>query len=198
LGIFQPGCSSQTFTNSAYNCQGNGNKRINWEDMNNSPAYDSHENFLAWAHLSFAEIIEGFYSGNNDSGGANVMRARLNIPASAFGTGGWVFNSDTRWKDDLGISIEVKNQLIVGAHVEGERSYGSLFTPSQAQSIDEKLDDGKPFTGKVIGLVGFSGGASYDSNCSDGAGGVDEEYLLTETNSRCALAIHLSLLDVAY
>ncbi|MDA0782826.1 MAG: prepilin-type N-terminal cleavage/methylation domain-containing protein [Rickettsiales bacterium] len=174
-----------------YDCNGSGNDRIHWQDMNNGIAYDNHENFIAWTHLRFAGLIEGAYTGNNNTGGPNAMLAGLNIPASAFKSsrqGGWVFNSDDRWKN----TIPVRNQLIIGGHVPNQRSYGSLFTPSQAKSIDNKMDDGRPYTGRVIGLAGYDGSA-YDSNCTDGAGGDNEEYMISETIPRCIVALHLTL-----
>jgi prepilin-type N-terminal cleavage/methylation domain-containing protein len=60
------------------------------------------------------------------------------------------------------------------------------LTPSQAERIDTKLDDGQPGVGSVI-AVGTAGAALGDCGVA-GAGGT---YATLDTSLRCALYIHI-------
>jgi hypothetical protein len=65
-----------------------------------------------------------------------------------------------------------------------------LFTPEQAKSIDDKIDDGIPLRGKVKGLIVYNGSA-FTTNCTVGAGAV-ATYILTETVARCQILFDLT------
>jgi prepilin-type N-terminal cleavage/methylation domain-containing protein len=62
---------------------------------------------------------------------------------------------------------------------------GGIFLASDLQQVDQKLDDGKPLSGKLIGFGDFAGSPSH--NCVSGAG-VNAVYDTSYTNAQCTAA----------
>lgn len=172
---------------SAATCNGSGNQRVVYTEA----ATSSQENFMAWRHLSLAEIIPGSFTGIRDTGsvGAHNMTPNINVPASKFSGGGWYIGSNSYWSTNVDNIIVTKNWLVIGAESNISHTYNSLFTPAQALSLDEKIDDGIPFVGKAKGIVGYN--SSLGTNCTSGAG-ASSSYMLTETIPRCQMLFELS------
>lgn len=61
--------------------------------------------------------------------------------------------------------------------------YCAVFTASDLKKIDEKLDDGMPLTGKLLGF----GGYSTNNDCLAGSG-VTSTYKIINTTSQCQAA----------
>lgn len=165
----------------ASECNGNGNGRVLFQDTGTH----SQENCMAWKHLSLAKLVSGEFSG----GSCVVMQKNQNIPASNFKGGGWFLGSNPAWSSVVDSEIKAFSRLTIGAETSNNHSFGSLFTPSQAQSIDLKIDDGIPFIGKVKGFIGWNG--SFDTNCTAGTG-ESATYLLSERTARCQLKFRIS------
>lgn len=114
-----------------------------------------------WKHLAEANLIEGAYSmdfvaSNNDAGvpGARQSPAPY-IPASKLGRNIYWIVGSTAGKNYYGLANVGYMQGFYGINADG--NIGGL-TPLEAFSIDSKLDDGLPNTGRMQtrggGLVG--------------------------------------------
>jgi len=171
---------------SAATCNGNGNGRVLY---NEAGIAQSQENFMAWRHLNLAELIPGSFTGDNDSSGIHDMTPAINVPGSDFNGGGWYYGSNSYWQSNIDSIIGIKNWLVIGSESNTSHTFNALFTPSQAKSIDDKVDDGIPFVGKVKGIVGFN--TALLTNCTAGAG-TSATYILTETVPRCQILFNLS------
>lgn len=118
---------------------GNGNGRIE-QDIVVPPNWL--ERFMIWQHLALAGLIPGSYDGH----GGSTLIPNQNIPAIS---------------DDILFTVQYSNiahpwmgpanQLRVGGSTTSGVSSGGAFTPSEALSIDQKIDDGKPRSGRISG-----------------------------------------------
>jgi prepilin-type N-terminal cleavage/methylation domain-containing protein len=114
------------------------------------------ENLAASQELALAGLIPGVYTGQVDPNGTNIhypgLTPGLNIQASKVGSAGYWLNSDNPWNNYLnGINFSVRTDYV---------------SVVDAYAIDTKVDDGKPFTGRII-TFNLSCGNST-SNCSYG------------------------------
>ena len=105
------------------------------------------ESIRAWQHLYLAGHIDQNMSGYHSVLSENSIG--INVPFSKFPGVGWFI--------DRGLAGELSannsmNVLTIGGRVSSSVNYNFAFTPFQSQSIDLKIDDGKPFTGKVRGI----------------------------------------------
>jgi prepilin-type N-terminal cleavage/methylation domain-containing protein len=155
---------------SAGDVVGNQNARI--EYATNS------EGTEAWRDLKTAGAIDSILTITN----ANTAQApSVNIPASKTKSNGWAFDSNnTDFKNyviitgAIAASADANNSLINGAF----KSTGALL-PTDALSIDAKTDDGKPNTGKVLGVL---------STCFTGS-----TYTVATTTKVCALSFNIDV-----
>ena len=130
--------NATTFFATASN--GNGDKRLGWTT----------DGYYAWQHLGLAGLIEGSYTGTAT---ANEAVIGTNIPPSKMKGGGWGF---IHWFSTSYSEMENKNFLMIGGEWPADRARKAIFTPREARSVDEKLDDGVADSGRVYGLVGMS------------------------------------------
>jgi prepilin-type N-terminal cleavage/methylation domain-containing protein len=140
-------------------CNGNGDGMIHF--------YLStwYERYRAWQHLANAGMIEGRFSGVGGTPiGNSVSIAGTNVPESRVANGsyyiGWWGTQSAApqyWNGEYG------NVVALGKQVVGSYNEGPLLTPTDAQSIDTKLDDGKPGTGLLVTLAPL-----LNPNCSTG------------------------------
>lgn len=146
-GDFQ---SASTYWTGAYDGDGNG---MIGGGLNTSCGGTWEEQWAAFEHMSRAELVEGYYThtttstpvpGSNTpetpiSGGGYTLRFCGDMTASAWyftGQYGHVLQVGGRLGDD-------EATIVLG----GTR--GPLFTPEEAGSIDQKMDDGFPGTGRI-------------------------------------------------
>jgi len=128
---------------SAVKCNGNGDELV-------APATngDVVEQFMAWKHLSLAELIsDRIYSGD-DSGGIILGET---IPLSEFDNAGYWFVNST--------SVYGKNGLVFGLGSVGSDldRFGGAIVPADAERIDYKIDDGKADDGNLYVSRGIPG-----------------------------------------
>jgi len=128
--------------------------------------YNFSELLLAWNHLSLAGLIEGQYSGDEQSNGGlgGYYRVGTDVPASGLGSNGYY-------------QLRYQGQVTSDYAYIPKGSYGNCITPlswrgtfqldsiganlteQEVATMDLKYDDGKPRTGIIrIGL-----GQNYDS-----------------------------------
>lgn len=150
---------------------------------------ESRERFYVWQHLALAEYIEGIYSGYSKTNGNNdAVAPGINIPA-------------TKYSNLLGFTIEYQQEnytsqlatrswpvqgrighLFSWSHPGTTVGYGSsaLINSVDARKLDNKIDDGKPFSGNLFahGRDNGSSGTYTDvDDCTTGTDyKVDDEY----------------------
>ncbi len=121
-------------------CNGDGDGMIN--------EMVAFEGYRLWQHLANAGLIEGTYTGVEDSGYAGTPGE--NLPRSRYPNAGWgvdyvpAFGTGSAWW----FAGSYGNVLIIGAK-GAEYPNMPLFTPPDAYNIDAKLDDGKPGSGVI-------------------------------------------------
>lgn len=114
-------------------CNGNGDGVIG--------STNASESAHAWRHLANAGLVEGFYNGYfslNDT-----PKARINSARWAFTT--YALLNTSIPNPAIGASV-----LMLVAQTG---SWPTILTPEEAWNIDIKLDDGKPGTGRIMGLT---------------------------------------------
>jgi prepilin-type N-terminal cleavage/methylation domain-containing protein len=129
-------------------CNGNGDNQVS-----------NIEGFRAWQHLALAKIIPGSYTGRlTGSYSASIAEMEATRPKSA---------SDGFYR--IVVSVEASSGSLTGtgAHAimlggpvyySAFSSYfntGALLTPSEARSIDKKLDDGVANTGSTLASIAY-------------------------------------------
>lgn len=142
-------------------CDGDGNGII----TNTATA---NENFAYWKQLANAGLIEGSYLGTGVvATGINTPAADI-APMSKFPNSIWtVYNYNGGTPNASYFQIEYGNMLVLSTPVTvpANNVIGSAnISGEDMWNIDNKVDDGKPATGKLIG--------PYNS-CSSGTGNTD-------------------------
>lgn len=183
-GASSSGCDDGGHLSSAGGtCNGNNDGMITW--CTEGVTYNCKEIFWYWMHLGLAGLIEGKYSGAGLYTEIDAV-ADTNVPKSKISNGYW--NVDYKKLDgyvsSFYYSIDYGNYLYL---------MPGALKAEEAWSIDKKVDDGKPGTGKVIGVVStFSimGSAWGANKCTTSTQSEDfnGEYNLANTTQMCPLA----------
>jgi prepilin-type N-terminal cleavage/methylation domain-containing protein len=155
---------------------GNGNKQVK----------GNAETFLAWKHLSSADLINGTFSGSGET--SSNYKPGLNLPVTPAQSTMLIewFNSDYY---DIGTP---QHLIEVSKDSSDKESASALLLGSEAYSIDKKLDDGKPSTGKVTAYSGRISG-SWQDTCTTGSSGYpptsgeNPTYKLSESDIGCVM-----------
>jgi len=152
----------------AAHCNGDGDGIIDQVAYGVHPEQDiRQESFMAWVHLSLAGIIPGNYSGFGIAGNNWESQIGVNIPASKYDNGGWFPSlTDAWWYTVVDSTLTKRQALMIGADQPGQSTSYALFSSIDSSNIDSKIDDGIPYTGTVVSLIGD--GAS--ANCTTGSG----------------------------
>jgi len=108
---------------------------------NNDLNIDADEELMFWRHMFLANLVHEEYSGVLDGG--KIISGK-NIPLSKLGetSGHWIAN-DT-------VFNKTHNFIIFGADEGNDTHYTGTLTPSEAYSLDKKMDDGKPDNGQIF------------------------------------------------
>lgn len=134
-------------------CNGDGNGFI----LTASGANASGEMFRFWQQLALAGLVEGSYSGISGPAGSIHAVIGSNVPPSKVPAGGWSVRSiqgyfagnPTSFAGTYGNFFDFGAAF--AAPVNGS-TYSYLLKPEELWNIDTKLDDGKPSTGKLLGV----------------------------------------------
>ncbi len=123
----------------------------------------------ALQHMANADIIPGKYDGANDYGVGKIGRW-------VYGYTGSVSGSSYRFNGEYGHSLTFTGKTASNSYI---------LTPIEGWSIDNKIDDGKPATGKVAHT---SPVVTLDQ-CTDTASNTNlsANYLLDGSSTRCSL-----------
>jgi prepilin-type N-terminal cleavage/methylation domain-containing protein len=157
-------------------CNGNGDGRIN----TNYNTTDGYERFRAWQELSDAGMIAGSYTGVSGTASQVDSLIGINVPASSISGAGYTLIYYNMPNGDF------QNWPIVGHMFEfggatGTGSWGAAITPTEAFTIDSKIDDGMPATGHVL-----SSGPTL-TNCNTSSVQATARYNTAYTGVACGL-----------
>ncbi len=142
----------------------------------------SYEPGRYWQHLSNAGLIEGRYNGLSGT------VTGVNVPGSKFSADAYwgVWNRGTAFSANPNAfdGPPVWNNYMTIASNTGH----GLMTPSDAWNVDIKMDDGKPYAGKVMTTWG-SALSTTGTACTTAATSADftAHYALTNENKDCVL-----------
>lgn len=163
---------------------------------------------MTFWHMSLAGIIEAWYDGNNPNveiPGVNVRKARYskNTGFNFFTLG----RANNRWSYCSGNSVYEKVNVIIIAfgslmHTDSSFLANSALSPRNAYHIDNKLDDGLGYTGKVMSDHGSDVGNNdqcldYGSETGQfahnyvSATNGDIPYVLTTTSPKCRMMFEI-------
>lgn len=112
------------------------------------------EYMLAWQHLSLADMIPADLTGDG-SGGAVVGYNQF--ASQVFDNAGWQFES---WTGGALPSYPT-NYLFFGVS-NGSFLDETILSAAQIFTVDDKIDDGKAYTGRIRADGGCLSGTSYD------------------------------------
>jgi prepilin-type N-terminal cleavage/methylation domain-containing protein len=123
-----------------------------WFRKGDSIVHDRNESGLAFIELSKSEILPGIAK-YNDVNGWN-LECGVNAPNGPYEGSCWQFVSS------IGTSVGVtdlsyrKDYLVLGGETPTPSRYlkGVAVNPQTAKWLDEKIDDGKPRLGKMLGI----------------------------------------------
>jgi type II secretory pathway pseudopilin PulG len=153
-----------TCAGSAGDCEGDNNSQIDLGSNTFSEAY------RAWQHLNLSNFLEGGYTGVATGTQADIG---VNVPAAK--------------RNKIGYSLGYadtgegsRNEISIGAFLAGNVNLNAALTPSEAITIDKKMDDGTPNTGFVHGVDGNDAA----SNCTNATA---TTYLIATTTLSCRL-----------
>jgi prepilin-type N-terminal cleavage/methylation domain-containing protein len=142
-----PGTSAQPSTTAA-TCNGDGDRMI--EDTNSNS--NSNEIYRYWQQLANAGLVEGSFTGVTGPthahyasvSGQNVPDTKISrVGISTYYYGPAALNNAILFEGTYG------NSLLVGLDETGANQ-GFFLTPAELWSIDKKMDDGRPGTGKIV------------------------------------------------
>jgi hypothetical protein len=154
-------------------CSGNGDGFIE----------HNHEVLSAWKQLSSAGLIKGYYSGVVATDvEIQPYKVGFNVPKSKSFEAGWNFTGkDINWFSDPIRNVYTNNGLCFG-EMPGNDDTACLTQPAltneDAYSVDFKMDNGKPNSGKVIGFAWEN--CYVDSN-------PDTDYYFSYKQKACSL-----------
>lgn len=171
---------------------GNGNSRIEFCGAGcASGDYVGSENAIAWQHLKFAGAIDvapTFVSGVT----ANQTYG-THFPASKIKSAGWVFDYNTANNQNVVVLTGAMTAAASAAGnsvVNGSAISTAALTPTDALSIDIKIDDGIANAGKVRAVSTTLNSANIFKciNSTPASG-----YNITEQTKVCALQFQVDI-----
>lgn len=178
-----PGTPTNT-TPKTPTCNGDGNGMIgDWTNTATATANSEREWFRAWQQLANAGFIDGKFTGTSGGGSSTEALIGINAPASKTGKGGWTMlymvsdgSTDTAFFN----SAVASHMLMYGGQTSGSFTDSTILSPTNMKSVDDKMDDGMPYTGKVRAKK------STAATCTV-SGAAASDYLLTSTSQACQL-----------
>jgi prepilin-type N-terminal cleavage/methylation domain-containing protein len=160
LQFFGSACGDST-TDPITGCNGDGDGLV--------VEWPNYENFKFWLHLSLAKMVKGNFTGRavNDPSLGDIPVVGVNIPRSGLNNMGWnaaaCGNAMTPFAPPSSM-----NAFSLGGPPDPNNTSGTLacipswMSRQEAFTIDSKIDDGLPDSGKVFGDGGQDcWGASY-------------------------------------
>ena len=174
-----PATCQTTASTGILTCDGNGDGAID----DDAAATDDYEKFRFWQQLSNAGLIEGSYNGISGTvQGTNIAKSRLSgggfsmFDYKAVAAGHAVFFE--------GNYVRALAFGAATATAPADISHGPVLTVDEAWSLDTKIDDGKPGTGRALAT---ETGAGTATGCASSTTAATAAYSLSNTGSVCSL-----------
>jgi prepilin-type N-terminal cleavage/methylation domain-containing protein len=171
----------ETPTRSTATCDGDGDGAIG------DDAGSLYERHSAWKQLANAGLVEGGLTGAViDSDTPGLSRVDVNAPASQIkGVGfSWAYVVGVTAGDDDFFPFPGGHLLYVGRQSTDAGLFNFAFSAEEAESIDEKMDDGAPGTGKVRGWKSTS---DTNPGCTSSDDPATAIYDMTAEGLRCSI-----------
>lgn len=162
-------------------CDGNGDGQLGTES--GSIPY---ERFRFWQHLKNAGLIQGRYSGVGVNADLTIPRAGVNVPASKVNKAGFSVAYNAPHLGDPNYFDEQGGNMMFFGTVGGSMWY-PIISPKEAESIDLKLDDGKPATGL---MTTYKSSGTVAPGCATGDT-LSAEYNLQAKGPLCSLRMNI-------
>ena len=161
-------------------CDGNGDGMINSADGGTNLS----ERYRMWQHLANAEILSGQFTGVAGAAGTYDSDVGINVPEHRMNGGVLTMYSG----NDLNQFAEHRNKQSMSFFAELPAGlFGGFIPPTDAMTIDTKIDDGKPGLGKVYNLPQ---GSAYNPDCTTTAVASTSEYALTDLDALCTVMMN--------
>lgn len=184
-----PTTSSNTVLKIA-TCNGDGNGMIgDWTNTAPATAGSEYEWFRAWQHLADSDMIEDEFTGVRGSSSSTEADIGVNVPASKSGLGGWtlLFMASDGTTDTAFFNSPVASHILIyGGETTSSFTDAPIAAPVHIKSIDEKMDDGMPFTGKIRVKKNTAGSCTVSSATTS-------DYLLTTEERTCQMLFLMGL-----
>ncbi|AIF81028.1 prepilin-type N-terminal cleavage/methylation domain-containing protein [endosymbiont of Acanthamoeba sp. UWC8] len=150
---------------------------------NNGIIFNNDESNKAWKHLQLAGLLNSNIAIPN---GIEESKIGVNAPASKIKGGGYMFFGD------LSPYTNKDNVIFIGSERPSTMLIGSILTPYESWSIDQKIDDGAlddsgNHSGSITGMVraiSGSGGSCMNS--------VTNYYNITIATPACRLGMKVN------
>lgn len=191
-GEVSPGCTDAISTTQA-TCNGNGDGKIGLLTGSMNVPVTAYEIPRAWQHLSNAGLMDGKFTGGPTVAGQPVSgRIGVNLPPVAMANASMqllAFSTIAIGSPQL-FQMDVTNESLlyggVRADAAGIAGYAGIpiLTPSEAESLDRKIDDGRPSSGRMYSMKGST---SLNPDCADSTDKDTARYKVTHTSIACAL-----------
>ncbi|GAB3967721.1 hypothetical protein GCM10028806_10530 [Spirosoma terrae] len=190
-------------------CNGEGDGYIDYDQgVFGSTSNSTWESRRAWQQLSLAGLIKGTYSGTDSLdciGGSLCYKPLINSPSSKLSeaSGYVIFTSGS---DNLFVSYESGYTLIYLASLRSckvntawaGRWHCPTLTPEDAQQIDIKMDDGKPYMGIVNDQRISASGHNFSPNCTTNEIPDTAQYNTILNSAECLLYLKKSYLFIKF
>jgi len=136
----------------------------------------ANESLRSWQHLNLAGMVDGGYTGVGTASANNLAVPGVNVPSGQRSKLGYYLISNP--------SSLSGAYIIAGAYdaATGTGPFESIFTPAEAFSIDDKIDDGYPEKGKVRGFDG----TTVSTSCINGTS-PNKAYTVSSDEFECII-----------
>jgi prepilin-type N-terminal cleavage/methylation domain-containing protein len=159
-------------------CDGNGDGEID------NPQTDGvWEKLRAWQHLANAGLMEGSYRGAPNAADDALLGSHW--PVSKFKPGGYEM---THWTTNMyGNPPAHFIKIAKRAAADDTGLNGGLLKPEEGWNLDQKMDDGKSDSGRLVAIDGSDVAAAGDcvTNGATYAEGTTGSYVLTKSGQSC-------------
>ncbi|MDB2414350.1 prepilin-type N-terminal cleavage/methylation domain-containing protein [Rickettsiales bacterium] len=171
------------------NCNGDGSGIIEW--VATSGQESNLEDLRAWQHLKLAELVRDNFTGTHQS--SNFIGYTLPATKMSGGCISYLRTGHSSSIHDYGRFKNFKNGFYIGkpstsATLVGRICGLPLFKPKEAYTIDLKMDDGYPYTGRMNIRASESDGCVGANSAADQAAATSgSEYKISGDIVACNL-----------
>lgn len=162
-------------------CDGNGDGQLGAESSG-----IPYERFRFWQHLANAGLIQGKYTGVGATSSFTIPSPGVNVPASKVNKAGFSVGYNAPHSGHISYFDEEGGNMFYFGTVGGSMWY-PIISPKEAESIDLKLDDGKPGLGTV---TTYKPTSTVAPNCAIGDT-VLAEYNIQAKGPLCSLRMNI-------